>query len=68
MAPSPYTICVIRRANGYVLRIPELLLAVSATGLKEGYARLLERQRELLDLARALGAMDELPPPRGRRL
>jgi hypothetical protein len=64
--PEPscrYTIRVARRGETYVLRIPELFLAVSATELRAGYVRLLERRREMLDLARMMGVMDELPPP-----
>jgi hypothetical protein len=66
--PAPrYTICVTRRGDGYVLRIPELLLAVGARDLSTGYVRLLERQREMVDLARRMDVLDELPPPQRRR-
>lgn len=62
-----YTICVTRQGDGYVLRIPELLLAVSARDLSTGYVRLLERQREMVDLARMMDVLDELPLPQRRR-
>jgi hypothetical protein len=58
-----YTIRVTHRDGVHELRIPELLLTVKAGGLQEGYERLLERQRELVDLARSMDALDELPPP-----
>jgi len=61
--PCRYTICVTRHGDGYVLRVPELLLAVSAPELRAGYVRLLERQREIIDLARTMGVLDELPTP-----
>ena len=58
-----YAIAVTEHIDGYELRVPELLLAVTATSLKEGYERLLKREREIVELARNLGALHELPTP-----
>jgi len=59
----PYTIVVTRHRGVYDLRIPELLLAVRARDLYDGYERLLKRQQEVVDLARSMDALDELPSP-----
>jgi hypothetical protein len=59
----PYAIVVTRHGDVYDLRIPELLLSVKATDLQDGYKRLLERQQEVINLARSMDALDELPSP-----
>ncbi|WP_428660048.1 hypothetical protein [Reyranella sp.] len=58
-----YTIHVTYRGGMYSLHIPELLLAARATDLHDGYERLRKRQQELVDFARSMDALDELPPP-----
>ena len=60
---SRYSIVVTRHRGVYELCIRELLLTVRAATLQEGYARLLERQRQMVDLARSLDALDDLPSP-----
>jgi len=60
---SAYTIVVTLRRGVYELRIPELLLAVRATDLHDGYERLRKRQQEMVDFARSVDALDELPSP-----
>jgi hypothetical protein len=61
--PSRYTIHVTQQDGVYEFRIPELLLRVRTTDLRDGYDRLLRRQREVIDLARNMDMSDELPPP-----
>jgi hypothetical protein len=61
--PTCYVIHVARHGDIYELRIPELLLAVRSSSLQEGHERLRRRQQEMVDLARSMGALDELPSP-----
>ena len=49
--------------DAYELSIPELLLTVRASSLQDGYARLQHRLAQVVELARRLGTLDELPPP-----
>ena len=60
---SRYAALVTRHDDAYILRIPELLLTVTAGELREGYEHLRRRQAELVELARNMGALDELPAP-----
>jgi hypothetical protein len=59
----PYAVVVTRHRDGYGLRIPELLLTVRAEDLQDGYRRLRKRQEEVVELARSIDALDELPSP-----
>ena len=59
----PYTIRVRHHGSVYELHIPELLLTVRTKDLRDGYERLLKRKREMVDFARSIDALDELPAP-----
>jgi hypothetical protein len=59
-----YPVIVTRRANGFELRIEELLLVVCAATLEEGWRQLVESKQQVLDHARAEGLLDEIPSPR----
>jgi len=58
-----YAILVTERRDAYELSIPELLLTVRASSLQDGYTRLRHRLSQVMELARRLGTLDELPPP-----
>jgi hypothetical protein len=58
-----YPILVTERDGGYELRIRELLLLVRGPDLQLAYDELIKRKQEVIDAARAVGALDELPPP-----
>ena len=62
-SPIYYVIRVTRHGDIYDLRIPELLLTVRTKDLRDGYERLLKRQKEVTDLARSMGMSGELPTP-----
>ncbi len=59
-----YAVLVTRRNGNFVLRIRELLLVERGPVLKDVYARLMERKREILDWAHTIDSVDELPQPR----
>ncbi len=64
--PQPdldYPVLVTEREGGFELRIRELLLVVRGADLQQAYEELIRRKREVLDGAKAVGALDELPPP-----
>jgi hypothetical protein len=58
-----YPVLVTARSRGFDLRIQELLLVVRGPDLQKAYDELLERKRQVIDWARAIGSFDELPPP-----
>ena len=58
-----YPILVIKRRAGFELRVNELLLMVRAPTLQQGYDLLSQRLHEIIDRARDMEALDELPPP-----
>jgi hypothetical protein len=58
-----YPVLVTERNGGYELRIRELLLVVRGPDLEQAYEELIKRKQEVIDSARAVGALDELPAP-----
>jgi hypothetical protein len=58
-----YPILVTEKEGAFELRIRELLLVVRGPDLQEAYDELIKRKLEVIDGARAVGALDELPPP-----
>jgi hypothetical protein len=58
-----YPIFVTQQGSMYTLRIRELLLLVHDADLQNGYEELLERKKQVIDWAREIGLIDELPPP-----
>jgi len=64
--PQPdlnYPILVTERQGTFELRIRELLLVVRGPDLQQAYDELMRRKLEVIDGAKAVGALDELPPP-----
>jgi len=64
--PEPdlnYPVQVTERQGGYELRIRELLLVVRGPDLEKAYAELVKCKQEVIDAARAVGALEDLPPP-----
>jgi hypothetical protein len=59
-----YAVQVTQRDGEFELRIRELLLVERGPNLKEVYARLIERKREIIDWARTIDSLDELPQPK----
>lgn len=59
-----YPVMIIRRADGYELRIRELLLSVRSSDLQQAYDRLIAKKQEVINWAIAAGTLDEVPPPR----
>ena len=58
-----YAVRVTQRNGEFELRIPELLLVERGSDLAQAYARLQDRKREIVEWARSLDALDELPQP-----
>jgi len=58
-----YRIVITRRAGGFELRIEELALRTRGTTLEEAFRRLTVQKTRVLDLAEAIGLLDELPDP-----
>jgi hypothetical protein len=58
-----YPILVTEKDGAFELRIRELLLVVRGADLQQAYDELMRRKHEVVDGARAVGALDELPPP-----
>lgn len=58
-----YPILVTEREGAFELRIRELLLVVRGPDLQQAYDELMRRKLEVIDGARAVGALDELPRP-----
>ena len=58
-----YVVYVTKRGDTFELAIPELLLFLECSDLQEGYERLQRRKLEIVDKARAMGLLDELPSP-----
>jgi hypothetical protein len=63
---ADYPILVTERNGEYTLRVKELILIVRSRDLGDAYRQIVARRRQLLQWARELGALDELPEP-GRR-
>jgi hypothetical protein len=59
-----YTVLVTQRDGEFELRIPELLLVERGASLEETYTRLIRRKREIVEWARSIDSLDELPPAR----
>ena len=59
-----YPVLVTKRPDGFELRIEELLVIVFARTLEDGWRQILERKRQVLDCAEAVGLLDEIPAPR----
>ncbi len=57
-----YTVLVTQRDGEFELRIRELLLVERGSSLEETYARLIRRKREIVEWARSIDSLDELPP------
>ena len=69
--PQPdlnYPILVTEREGTFELRIRELLLVVRGPDLQQAYDELMRRKLEVIDGAKAVGALDELPSPEPPRL
>jgi hypothetical protein len=60
---TDYPVLVTKRDGAYDLRIRELLLFVSGPDLQQVYNELLKRKQEVIDCAREIGSLDELPLP-----
>lgn len=58
-----YVVFVTKRNGIYNLAIPELLLQVCDSDIEKAYAELAWRKQHIIDYARALGSLDELPLP-----
>lgn len=58
---TDYLVLLAERADGYELHIRELLLWVKGPDLQLAYAELMKRKQELMDWARLVGALDDLP-------
>ena len=59
----PYPVLVTRRADGFELRIQELLVIVFATSLDDGWRLVLERKQQVIDCATAAGLLYQVPAP-----
>lgn len=58
-----YRVLITERAGGYELRIRELHLVVRGPDLQKAHDELMARKHEIIDWARSLDALDELPVP-----
>ena len=58
-----YPVLVTRRADGFELRIEELLVIVFATNLNDGWRLVLERKQQVIDCAMAAGLLDQVTAP-----
>jgi hypothetical protein len=56
-----YAVLVTERGGVYELRIQELLLVVRGPDLQKAYEELMSRKQEIIESARAFGALDEVP-------
>jgi len=59
-----YSVLITKRADGFELRIEELLISARAATFEAAYRELLEQKAEILEWTRTLGLVDQLPPPR----
>ena len=57
-----YPVTVRASSRGYDLCIRELLLFVQGVDLGQAYEELMQRKQEIIEAAREIGALDELPP------
>jgi hypothetical protein len=60
-ADLDYAVFLKEHRGVYELRIRELLLVVRGPDLQKAYEELLSRKQEIIDSARALGTLDEVP-------
>jgi hypothetical protein len=58
-----YRVLITERSGGYELRIRELQLTVRGPSLERAYDDLMIRKRKIVEWARSLDALDELPTP-----
>jgi hypothetical protein len=58
-----YPVLVTRRADGFELRIQELLVIVFATNLNDGWRLVLERKQQVIDCATEAGLLDQVTAP-----
>lgn len=58
---TDYAVLVTECRGIYELRIPELFLVVRGADLQKTYEELVGRKREIIESARAFGALDEVP-------
>ena len=58
-----YQVFVIRRADGFELRIHELALRTRGATLGEAFRRLNAQKTKMLELAEVVGLLDDLPAP-----
>ncbi|UYN97343.1 MAG: hypothetical protein KIT25_10575 [Enhydrobacter sp.] len=60
---TDYCVLVTERSGEYELRIRELHLVARGPDLQQAYEDLMARKRKIIDWARLLDALDELPVP-----
>ena len=58
-----YVVFVTKRNGIYDLAISELLLQVSDANIEKAYEELARRKQHIIDYARMLGSLDDLPFP-----
>lgn len=58
---TDYAVLVTEHRGVYELRIRELLLVVRGPDLQKAYEDLMARKQEIIESARAFGALDEVP-------
>jgi peptidoglycan/LPS O-acetylase OafA/YrhL len=58
-----YPVLVSANGAGFLVRIQELQLTSAGLTLQQAYDELIQRKDQLIDWARAIGTLDELPPP-----
>lgn len=58
-----YVVFVTKHNGIYNLAISELLLQVCDSDIEKAYEELIRRKQHIIDYARALGSLDELPLP-----
>ena len=58
-----YPVLVAEHKGQYTLRIRELMLIVRGRELSRAYGEILDKKRQLIAWAKAVGALDELPSP-----
>jgi len=58
---AKYAVLVTKHEGGFTVRIRELLLVEHASTLQQAYEQLMNRKRKVIDWARSLDALHELP-------
>ena len=60
---TDYPVLVTQRDGAFELRIWELRLVVRGSDLPSAYRELSERKKRIIDWAREVGSLDDLPAP-----